>query len=259
MSFANFTVLVLKCLRSQCSGGGSLKASSQGFTLAEVLITLGVIGVVAALTMPSLIANYRKEVLRAQFKKAYSEISQAALLLQTKEEINIFEYAKSYTSQRALDILMSQLQGAVVLEGSSTYLNFVRTFYHPKLLNKIDKAGQYCDSTNVYRTSNGIFYSMDDLPKDESIADPKLCIDINGISGPNAYGYDLFVFIFTKDGKVVPFKYKWSVNQTVEELENPAEQCSYSGISNPASCSYYALADISPQDASKSYWKDFLK
>ena len=107
------------------------------------MITLGVIGAVAALTMPSLIANYRKEVLRAQFKKAYSEISQAALLLQSKEEINIFEYAKSYDSQRALDILMSQLQGAVVLEGSSTYSNFTRTFYYPKLLNKIDKAGQY--------------------------------------------------------------------------------------------------------------------
>ena len=31
------------------------------FTLAEVLITLGIIGVVAALTMPSLIAHYRKQ------------------------------------------------------------------------------------------------------------------------------------------------------------------------------------------------------
>lgn len=32
------------------------------FTLAEVLVTLGIIGVVAALTMPTLIANYRKQV-----------------------------------------------------------------------------------------------------------------------------------------------------------------------------------------------------
>lgn len=34
--------------------------SKKGFTLAEVLITLGIIGVVAALTMPSIIANYQK-------------------------------------------------------------------------------------------------------------------------------------------------------------------------------------------------------
>jgi prepilin-type N-terminal cleavage/methylation domain-containing protein len=43
-----------------------------GFTLAEVLITLGIIGVVAALTMPSLINNYKEAALKTQFKKAYS-------------------------------------------------------------------------------------------------------------------------------------------------------------------------------------------
>jgi prepilin-type N-terminal cleavage/methylation domain-containing protein len=42
----------------------------RAFTLAEVLITLGIIGVVAALTMPSLIANYQKKVYVAQLQKA---------------------------------------------------------------------------------------------------------------------------------------------------------------------------------------------
>lgn len=50
----------------------------KGFTLAEVLITLGIIGVVAALTLPSLITNYRKKQTVAQLKKVYSELSQAA-------------------------------------------------------------------------------------------------------------------------------------------------------------------------------------
>ena len=49
----------------------------KGFTLAEVLITLGIIGVVAALTMPTLMSNYRKHQTVTQLKKAYSEISQA--------------------------------------------------------------------------------------------------------------------------------------------------------------------------------------
>ena len=44
------------------------------FTLAEVLITLGIIGVVAAITMPALMANYQKMVLRQQFKKAYNTV-----------------------------------------------------------------------------------------------------------------------------------------------------------------------------------------
>ena len=49
----------------------------RAFTLAEVLITLGIIGVVAALTMPSLMANYKKSVAKNQFKKTYSTLTNA--------------------------------------------------------------------------------------------------------------------------------------------------------------------------------------
>jgi len=49
----------------------------KGFTLAEVLITLGIIGVVAALTMPSLIAKYKEKATVVKVKKAYSVLSQA--------------------------------------------------------------------------------------------------------------------------------------------------------------------------------------
>ncbi len=48
-----------------------------GFTLAEVLITLGIIGVVAALTMPSVINNYKEKETIAKLKKTYSVLSQA--------------------------------------------------------------------------------------------------------------------------------------------------------------------------------------
>ena len=47
------------------------------FTLAEVLITLGIIGVVAALTLPSLIADYREKELVTRDKRSYSVIMNA--------------------------------------------------------------------------------------------------------------------------------------------------------------------------------------
>ena len=50
-----------------------------GFTLAEVLITLAIIGVVAAITIPILIANYQKDQTATSLKKIYSEISQVIL------------------------------------------------------------------------------------------------------------------------------------------------------------------------------------
>ena len=46
------------------------------------MITLGIIGVVAALTIPGLISNHQKKVTVTQLKKAYSEISQAVKLSQ---------------------------------------------------------------------------------------------------------------------------------------------------------------------------------
>lgn len=52
----------------------------QGFTLAEVLITLGIIGVVAALTLPILIQNYRNNEVEAKLKKVYSTMNQAIQL-----------------------------------------------------------------------------------------------------------------------------------------------------------------------------------
>ena len=48
-----------------------------GFTLAEVLITLSIIGIVAAMTLPSVITNSRNKQLEAGLKKSYSVISQA--------------------------------------------------------------------------------------------------------------------------------------------------------------------------------------
>ncbi len=55
------------------SGGGQLAAPTEGFTLAEVLITLGIIGVVAALTIPTLLANYKEKVLVTSAKKLYNQ------------------------------------------------------------------------------------------------------------------------------------------------------------------------------------------
>lgn len=54
----------------------------KAFTLAEVLITLGIIGIVAAMTLPVVIGNYQKKVTAAKVKKFYSMFNQAFQLAQ---------------------------------------------------------------------------------------------------------------------------------------------------------------------------------
>ena len=57
----------------------------KGFTLAEVLITLAIIGVVAALTIPSVIVKTQQQEFKTAAKKAHSVLSQAAQLTEVKD------------------------------------------------------------------------------------------------------------------------------------------------------------------------------
>ncbi len=57
-----------------------VKNIKNAFTLAEVLITLGIIGIVVALTLPTLIQNHRNQVVETRLKKFYSTINQAITL-----------------------------------------------------------------------------------------------------------------------------------------------------------------------------------
>ena len=56
----------------------------QAFTLAEVLITLGIIGVVAAITIPLLVNNYRKKEIATRFEQNYNIIQNAFEMAQVE-------------------------------------------------------------------------------------------------------------------------------------------------------------------------------
>ncbi len=71
------------------------------FTLAEVLITLGIIGVVAALTLPTLITSYREKQRVSQLKKTYSALQQAFTMAQEKHgEYQYWELTKTSNGER---------------------------------------------------------------------------------------------------------------------------------------------------------------
>ena len=60
--------------------------TKEGFTLAEVLITLGIIGIVAAMTLPTLISNYQKVVLETAYKKGLSVVANAVQMAMAQNE-----------------------------------------------------------------------------------------------------------------------------------------------------------------------------
>lgn len=67
-----------------------------GFTMAEVLITLGVIGVIAAMTLPAVIANYQKQSTISKLKKFYTNFNQTLIMAKTENgDFNTWNYSSS--------------------------------------------------------------------------------------------------------------------------------------------------------------------
>lgn len=85
---------------------------SKAFTLAEVLITLGIIGIVAALTMPNLVANYKNKVFINQAKNSFSTLSNALIMTKVNNGLDSYEdlFQKDRTSDEILDIISKELK-----------------------------------------------------------------------------------------------------------------------------------------------------
>lgn len=73
-----------------------LNKTINGFTLAEVLITLGIIGIVASMTLPTLTAKTRKAEATARIKKFYSAMHQAIIMSEMNNgSCNNWEYEEA--------------------------------------------------------------------------------------------------------------------------------------------------------------------
>ena len=85
----------------RCRMAVSASPSGQGFTLAEVLITLGIIGIVAAMTLPSLIQTNKNLEVETRLKKIYSVMNQAILF--SEEENGPKEYWECLPGNRFME------------------------------------------------------------------------------------------------------------------------------------------------------------
>ncbi len=242
------------------------------FTLAEVLITLGIIGVVAAITLPALINRTQSKELEAQFKKAYTELNQVARLFQNDYGISVSEYTGGNTSINTVKLLLKYFKGVQVFDDSTFNSkdeegNVKSIRYNIYTMNGTKLKMGPCDDTGFYSELGGRIYSFvgDTVKKGDD--GPVVCVDINGTKGPNKYGYDIHIFYFTTDGFVFPMGQPHrdtSENTHIADHSSKnffvsgKEYCkSTSNIKNQGACAYYALQNVNPQGEG-NYWQDFL-
>lgn len=166
---------------------------NNAFTLAEVLITLGVIGVVSAVTMPTLIQNYQKQVtinrLKADYNLLVLALKRAEADYGPIQEWNInYQNVGNFTETYLLPYIKTVKKDYVTPKHK--YLNG----------NKSD-FGQEKENSKTYALANGseIFIFGDNYWHVIFIA-----LDINGAKNPNTFGKDTFYFQINKKFLIVP-------------------------------------------------------
>ena len=236
----------------------------RGFTLAEVIIVVGIIGIVAELSIPTLYKDIQNQELHTQFKKTYSELNQIAIQFKQDNGITIPEYTASNWYTFTTEDFWKYFKG------NNKVLH--HTWGTENILYKINsmnnKPGEQpslgiCDVSSYYSEISGKIYTFNDS-NTLNTNGPIICVDINGIKKPNRYGRDNFLFIFTLDGTAIPMGQENKNNSTITNFGgnffvSGPENCERtSSYPSQFGCAYYALLNQHPTEIGKDYWHDFL-
>lgn len=182
---------------------------NKGFTLSEILITLGIVGIVAVLTVPGVMRNYQNRLYTAQLEKIYAQLSDAAQAIMTDEHVDNF-----YETTAG-----GALNEECMTNGNCTqgigyfYNNYLKTV--KKNCSSGDDKCVFTDNT-TYKTIGG--NSLNGLSGRycvQTITGASVCgsynpnnkcismiIDVNGTAQPNVAGRDLFAMDMHKNGSI---------------------------------------------------------
>lgn len=211
------------------------------FTLAEVLITLGIVGVVAAITIPNLIANSKAHKLRSQFLRSYSTIQQAFKLME-QDDVSIDP--STYPAKTFYKTFFQYFVGGLdcgagknvplpCYYGGSSVSTDERPPYK-SLDGKSDVSYIWFDDGQL-ALPDGSLISLENPSANGSW----VSVDLNGYNNPpNRWGYDLFTFQFI-DGELI------TMGDIRSKYPDTNKYCNRkgSGTMNGVSCAQLAKQD----------------
>ncbi len=227
-----------------------------GFTLAEVLITLGIIGIVAAMTLPALIQKNKRAELQNGLKTGYSLLQQA---LQRMNADNVYPVIPAnYPYRTFKSEFIKYFDNPIDCKwgGDQGTTNSVLCGAGKTITGDNGSTSQLIQ--NIYKTYNKASNSISSVPLDDGQFVMKngmlvmienyssyiyITIDINSITKkPNIWGQDLFTFQIISDGKLMPMGAD-GTNYKAEDYCSKTSTNTMNGIA----CTQMALTD-------ESYW-----
>lgn len=185
-----------------------------GFTLAEVLITLGIIGVVAALTMPVLYAHIKDIILVNQNKKAQMVLANGTRMLMARYDL---------VSLQGSDILECKGEKACIKTEIGKFFKVAKdNITEDSIFDKEYKftsgnktVWQDSSMKYVFLTADGMIFGL--IP-DYDTNSINVIGDINGIKDPNEGGKDLCLYSISNTG---------TLSEKCSDMENwaPTDIC----------------------------------
>lgn len=187
----------------------------KAFTLAEVLVTLGIIGVVAALTLPILTNKHQNSVALAGIKVAYAKINDGFLFMRSDENLDDLRSLSVFRNMTPETFQDESVQ-ANLDEQMKKYFNIVKSYkagetcsecpVYVKMNGELADGGQYDYAWRGF-SSDGMIYFMHLSGPQEAANKGKIqsivtyfFVDINGTKLPNKWGKDMFQYALAQNG-----------------------------------------------------------
>lgn len=184
----------------------------RGFTLAEILITLGIIGVVAAMTIPTLVANGKNQANASMLSSTISDVENALTVMLANESAEDLTETNAFSNTDDFDTFVNYLNNYIkISRHESSGTNFYETSESVKYINgntaPIDVPGVMTKNGAIvlFNIPGTTGASAEDIEKYGLPAKAgHVLVDVNGASKPNIFGRDVFGFILGNNGTLYP-------------------------------------------------------
>ena len=168
------------------------------FTLAEVLITLGIIGVVSAMTVPTLMQNYQRQSYVTQLHKVYNETSQMLIQVMTdRNALNLNETGAFNNIENSAATFKKYFK--VVHDCGATLTPCFASEYKSIDGTSTAAAGECWYAVSL---ANGASICFTSMINDGNYPYIVTYVDVNGAKGPNISGRDYFLLQFYNNGTI---------------------------------------------------------